>query len=483
MKARVTALIFLLLLTGVLSAQNQKDGISTPWSVNVNIGPNLFYGDIEVYNFFPVMRNNNEWRAAYGAMIQKRINSLFTVRGQFLYGKLSGTKRKYSRWFEADIIETSVTATLDLTSLIWGYRNRRFSVYALGGVGLTQWRTELKDLNTNEVIRSNGYSGGSGIDGRTVEGVLPFGLGLDYRISNNWHVNIEGTLRPVNSDLLDANKGDFPYDFYSYNFVGLTYVFNKKKTAPPIELPPAEELITETDKPAPAEEIAVQELPGVESDEILEKEIRDIEDKILEDEAGKGLYEPTYEGIVFRVQVLASRDITEPHTVQKALSLNEKVYMNEGNGWFRYSVGSFTKYWKAKEYRNLLVSRYNIYDAFVVAYREDDRMPLSGLSDEIAADNISSQQSATEQQFTFRVQILASLTDDVNIMDFARVNGISEAIHTEKDGRWYKFTAGSFNDYQEALKYRDSMVRKGIRDAFVVAYENGIRVPLIKAIR
>ncbi|MBN1339976.1 MAG: SPOR domain-containing protein [Bacteroidales bacterium] len=482
MKTRIFVVAILLSITLPVTAQNSRELFSGPWSVNVNVGPNLFYGDIEVYNFFPVMHNNSEWRAAFGAMIQKKISRVVTARGQFLYGELSGTKRKYSKWFEADILETSLSATLDLSSFIWGVRDRKLSVYAMGGIGLTQWRTELKDLNTNEVIRTNGYAGGSGIGGRTVEAVLPFGMGLDYKINDNWHINLEGSLRPVNSDLLDANVGDFPFDFYSYNFVGVTYVFNKRKIMPPIELPPAEELITEQEAQQPAEEIVMEELPETEPDDILEKELRDIEDKILVDEAGKGIFEPTYAGVVFRVQVMASRDNVNPETVKNELNLKENVYLNEGNGWFRYSVGSFTKYWKAKEYKNLLVSKYNVYDAFVVAYRENERMSLTGFT---GANVITDQPVAVTpgKEISFRVQLLASLSDDVDIAHLAQIYGITEDIQVEKEGKWFKYTAGSFLDFQEALKYRDQLARKGIKDAFVVAYDKQARVPLMDALR
>jgi len=41
----------------------------------------------------------------------------------------------------------------------------------------------------------------------------------------------------------------------------------------------------------------------------------------------------------------------------------------------------------------------------------------------------------------------------------------------------HKYLNGSYTTLQEAIKYRDELVKKGYKDAFVVAYKNGKRVP------
>ncbi|MCD4736623.1 MAG: hypothetical protein K8R53_11310 [Bacteroidales bacterium] len=482
MKTCYTSLILFLIVPLLTISQETSDNFWNGWSVNVNAGPNLFYGDIEVYNFYPVTKNNNEWRGAYGFIVNKRLSNIFTLRGQFLHGKLSGSKRKYSRWFEADILETSLSLKFDISGLLWGQKQRTISLYAMGGIGLTQWRTELKDMNTDEIISANGNAG-AGIGGRTVEGVLPFGMGIDFRLSDKWSLNLEGSLRPVNSDLLDANKGDFQYDFYSYNFIGVSYHFGKKKVKKPIELPPGDDLLVVDDQdniPQPDEE----EIPPVETDEMLEEEIRIIEDRIVETESKTEPYESVWNGVEFRVQILASREIVDSELLSKKFNLREEIRENNAEGWHRYSVGSFSKYWKAKEYKNVLVTRNNIYDAFVVAYREEQRLELSSLIDgERNAD--TREQSSVEvvsTVYNFRIQILATKDGDLNMDDIAGKYNISEEISIDGTGDWIKFMAGSFENYQEALKYRDQLIRNGIEDAFVVAYKNSTRIPLSEII-
>lgn len=478
-RAAIGALLCIPLFLYCQTDDTQSSPFLRNWSINLNAGPNLFYGDIEVYDFFPVMKNNNEWRTAYGLMVQKRLSSWFTLRGQMLNGKLSGTKRQYGKWFEADIFETSINATLDVSDLLWGQRDRTISIYIMGGVGLAQWRTELKEMNTNKVIRGNGLSEGGGIGGRTIEGVLPFGLGLDLSLSKRWNINVEGTLRPVNSDLLDANKGDFPFDFYSYNFVGVSYNFGVEEPPKPIEPEPVEGLVADVEEvPEPVD------IPPVESDELLDEELRELEEEIMETESGTGIGESPWPGIEFRVQILASREEADPGKLKNKFGLDEEIHVNKGDGWYRYSVGSFEWYRKAREYRNVLISRNHVYDAFVVGYRGDERIALNKLTGVSELEDISGAEIPQTgiPEFEYRVQILASKDENFDLDGFRTRYKINEPVKKEKDGNWYKFTSGSFNDYKEAMKYRDQLIRRGIRDAFVTAYINDERVPLSKVI-
>ncbi|MBN3036801.1 MAG: hypothetical protein JW861_14545 [Bacteroidales bacterium] len=474
-----TILIIILLMSSVFPGYSQdKPGsnLMDGWSVNVNIGANLFYGDIEVYNFFPVTRNNSEWRVAYGLMAQKEISRILTLRGQFIKGKLSGTKRKYAEWFEADILETSMGMTVNLSSLFFGVRPRALSVYGLVGVGLSQWQTELKKMYTNETIRSNGFTDGSGIGGRTVEGVLPFGLGLDYRIDDHWNINLEGTLRPVNSDLLDANKGDFPYDFYSYNFAGISYRFTRKKVRPPVELP-QEDMIVIQEEP---EEPAVDE----EMTDIEAEQARQMEQDLMKKEEGAEVHESPWREVEFRIQIAALKDEVLPGQIAAEYRLGEDIKMDYSDGWYRYSVGSFSKYWKAREFKKVLISRNHIEDAFVVAYRGDERLDLAGL---LTGEDYSEAGEGTggitpEIDLLFRVQVMATTSSQVTTESIQQQLNISSEVYRERSGVWYQFTVGDFKDFQEAEKIRLELMTSGIRDAFIVAYKNGRRVPLSEAI-
>lgn len=85
---------------------------------NCRVGTQPFYGDTENYRVYKVFENNNEWRFGYTAMLEKKLSSVFTLRGQLMYGELSGTKRKDNIWFEGDLVETSINLKADLINLL-----------------------------------------------------------------------------------------------------------------------------------------------------------------------------------------------------------------------------------------------------------------------------------------------------------------------------------------------------------------------------
>lgn len=439
------------------------------WSVNINAGPNLFYGDIENYRLYKTFENNSEWKFGYGLMIQNSLSPVLTIRGQVMSGELSGTKRKSKKWFSADIIETSLSAKVNLSNLIAGNKDRKISIYGMAGLGLSHWKTQLMDLNSNETIYSNGYTNGSGINGRTVEAVIPFGIGADVRLNDKWEVNFEASLRPVNSDLLDANEGGFQYDFYSYNFIGITYKFTKRKAVLP-ELPPPN-VIAESPvkKEAPAEG---EKIIATAEDQI-EKSDR-LDQQLLKVEAKENMYVETWKDVRFKVQIAASKSEDDIAKLSALFMLEENsIQVIKNDGWFTYNTGNFSKYWKAKEYCNLLVSRNQVYDAFVVAYKNENKIAL----EELLSDNENSQSKylVNDRSNFFGVQILATRQNKYAVESIKSLFGLYEDIHIDNSNQLIRYIAGDFTSYVEAEKLLDTLKQKGIKDAFIVEYKNGIR--------
>lgn len=236
----LSVFLILLLASPILSSAQTKKS-DTPfksnnfekyWSVNANIGANLFYGDLNVYRWYPVIENNNMWKLGYGLTLNRQFSPIFGLRAQLLNGKLSGTKRQYddgspcNEYFDANLFELNFNATINFSNLLFKYNpERKFSVYGFLGIGIANWETEKKDLITDALIARNGYDKAGGTFKRTNETVVPAGLGINYRLTDNWDINLEGSLRPVNNDILDATEGGFDYDIYSYNSLGVTYKF------------------------------------------------------------------------------------------------------------------------------------------------------------------------------------------------------------------------------------------------------------------
>lgn len=468
-------ILVVLFLNSNSSFSQQTDLSFDPyWSINVNAGPNLFYGDIENYRFYKSFENNSEWRFGYGLIFQNTFSPVFTIRGQVLKSELSGTKRKINKWFVADIIETSMSIKVSISNLFAGTRDRTISLYGIAGLGLTQWKTQLMYLNSNEPIFGNGYTSGSGFNGRTVEAVMPFGLGVDLRINDQWEISFEGTLRPVNSDLLDANKGGFKYDFYSYNFIGITYKFGKKKAKAP-EMMPEDFAVVE--QPVKVNDLEIIDEELIVTDKLNEDNEMSLDDKLLAIEAKEDLYKETWKDVRFKVQISASKSETNISELAEDYQLElNSIQQHETGNWFTYNTGSFTKYWKAKEYCNLLVSRNHIYDAFVVAYKNDSKVPLQQLLIDHDINPVSSKSNEINSDSNFfSVQILATGEGSYSIKAIKDLFDIDDEIFIDKSNQLNRYVAGRFISYDKAAILLNDLLKKGIQDAFIVEYENGKR--------
>ena len=80
----------------------------------------------------------------------------------------------------------------------------------------------------------------------------------------------------------------------------------------------------------------------------------------------------------------------------------------------------------------------------------------------------------------YRVQLAAtSRFSDAN-KTFA-VNNISRPVLVERHNGLYKYTVGSFSTYSQASDFRSTVLSKGIKGAFVVAYRNGKRINVMDA--
>lgn len=91
-----------------------------------------------------------------------------------------------------------------------------------------------------------------------------------------------------------------------------------------------------------------------------------------------------------------------------------------------------------------------------------------------------SQRLPVQDGIYYRVQLAAtSWFSDAN-KAFA-ANNLSRPVLVERHDGLYKYTIGSFNTYKQANDFRNTVLSKGIRGAFVVAYRNGKRINVMDA--
>jgi hypothetical protein len=185
--------------------------------------------------------------------------------------------------------------------------------------------------------------------------------------------------------------------------------------------------------------------------------------------------------IEFKVQVRAAykAKISLQRLAEK-YNITDSIREDFVGNWYRYSIGSFKTYNEAKEYRKIVVSQNKVYDAFVVAFRNGVRLnslsELKELPESSTTTTAPPNTSYSEEGRVYRVQILALLKNRVTVEDLADIYNLTDEIREEYYDPWRKYTMGGFTDFDDAVKYRDQLRKNGISDAFIVIYDNGVRL-------
>ena len=95
-------------------------------------------------------------------------------------------------------------------------------------------------------------------------------------------------------------------------------------------------------------------------------------------------------------------------------------------------------------------------------------------------ENVVTESGKINKEIIFKVQILSSdIPLTTNSPKFKGIKNIWEY----KDGVLYKYTVGNNNDIKPASELQSELRKKGFGDAFVVAFQNGKRIPVRKALK
>ncbi|OPZ98724.1 MAG: Sporulation related domain protein [Bacteroidetes bacterium ADurb.Bin408] len=195
-------------------------------------------------------------------------------------------------------------------------------------------------------------------------------------------------------------------------------------------------------------------------------------------------------GLFFTVQVGvfgASR------TSAQLLNLSPLYYDKLNNGFYRYFAGIFSSREGAVALKNDVVSK-GIPDAFVVAFNNGTRIPVND-----AVDLLQSGKAQLQNQLTFNTP--PAVTGNVNApaqtgnglyyavqigvykqqRSSAQLFNIAPISYESIAGGLIRHLTGNFTKRRDADNLKNDIVRKGIDDAFVVAYHNGRRITLAEA--
>jgi|GEM_PF-5340900 len=394
------------------------------WGIGIGGGPNLFYGDLGIAKILPT-DYANELNFAGTFFLQKELVQYVDLRGQLLYGTLSGVKatdklgNSLDLRFDATVFEYNANVKINISNAIIG-RVAPISLYSYVGMGFSTFRTYSTNTVFNTVENFYGYDGTTKYK-PTIETMVPVGVGLEFKITDNLFVNTDVSMRFVNTDKLDAYKGtttQFLQDMYSFSSIGITYTFGKKQTVVPQQEEPAY-------------------IPPVVKDEPKEDTTKVDSLAMVDSAAVKALHAADNAGTSKAGNVAGAKTSLSDTDVFKG---QDKIVKAEDVTKPKQDVVRVTN----------------------VGELNSNPQAVPGL--------------------VYRVQILAVQNQqNAKLQEFKKRYNITDQVYEEKVDSWYKFTVGNFATLQEAGNYRQILVNKGIQGAFVVTYYNGKRITLQQA--
>ncbi len=375
-----------LITVSTINAQSTRSDFSPYWEVNINGGLSTFFGDLKQNTILPSSEIPSEWKFGGGFMIGRQFTPLFAFRAQFLTADLLGQKKEIDRYFESNYYEANINFTINLNNVFGRYKaDRKLNLYFVSGIGVSSYKSILRKISTGDALKYSGFGNGNGIEGRIREGVFMAGIGADYIINDRISIQFESVSRAMNSDKMDFYNDDKPYDFYNYTSIGIAYRFGKRKSrtlSTPIKVPEVVEeaaLVVLDQKPPEIIEIAEEIIIKPKTNDIKKNVQAVVEPEIIVEaleEEPLLVEQPKILELEYRVQIRAS--------YQKRLSKEflsdiyniavEDIKENKYLNYYIYTIGSFKTYNQANDMHYKLRSTNKVLDAFVVAFRNGERL-------------------------------------------------------------------------------------------------------------
>ncbi len=203
---KIFAFPLLLLLLPFFSAAQRyyPTGIQSRELIGLSLGTTAFYGDVEGVSAFKAANPN------LGLSYEYRPTAHLGLRSSVLWYKIEGSdaeSRKVSLRdrnlsFTAANWEASILGTVYLLPYRPQefYKRSKFNAYVLAGVGLTLYSPKANYMGSKWDLRSLQTEGVR--YGRAAL-VLPFGGGIQYRLSSQLDLGLQLTYHHTFSDYLD----------------------------------------------------------------------------------------------------------------------------------------------------------------------------------------------------------------------------------------------------------------------------------------
>ncbi len=205
-------MLALLLLPGLSFAQRTKRNLQSPnrWTLGVTTGLTTPFHDVRRDEYVDL----GDLSYNFGTQISYWFGPAIGIRGNLTYGNVKGTLNNNNMIVNfgipgpvestTDFFDGSIAAVFNFSGMALDkYKpllyERKFGFYGFLGIGATNYTARLRNLNTNQYIDI--------VDAGTSDQlslVIPVGLGVSYKVTPRFQVDLEAGMRNVNADNFDA---------------------------------------------------------------------------------------------------------------------------------------------------------------------------------------------------------------------------------------------------------------------------------------
>ena len=468
-------LLFLFIVmtaANVTNAQSGDGDLNSAWSLNVNTGPSLLWGDMSDKNDPFSKMFSPESKFSFGVLGRKGLNDVFGINLQAIVGNLKGNRDEWSDGtptggFTSETFFTEFNANLDIDLInIFAPTGRRLvNPYLKGGVGLTYFKANV----TYKGIDHNG-SEESTLD-------IPFGGGIRFDISRRIGITLETTLHYTMTDWLDgfSTENSKANDWFSYTSAGLTYRFVSKQSQK---------------EPSYEEDTYNEEI-------VAETAIEPVKPKVPFNVTAN-MPSEIFQGDTFLVKIhvtVGDAKLSETMKLQQTLPKGFAVEAGSSAGArFDFTNQTINYFWSSVPTSNQFDLTYTVIALNsevgqvtipgIALYTEDsvDRIKNFPMNMNIKAFATKNMMLIVKEEslLRYRIQVQAIYGGKTTAKEIQRRYGIDKEVHVDYEGGYTKYTVGEYMTYEEARIYRDQLRNNGLPGAFVVGYYDDSRIKDIK---